>query len=39
MMVDGKNNEALKTALTKLQVGKYLPIGMKSCPKVLKVHV
>jgi hypothetical protein len=39
MMVDGKNDEALKMALTKLQVGNYLPIGMKSCPKVLKLHV
>jgi len=36
MMVDGKNNEALKAALTKLQVGNYLPIGTKSCPKSLE---
>jgi len=36
MMVDGKNNEALNTALTKLQVGNYLPFGTKSCPESLE---
>jgi hypothetical protein len=35
-MVDGKNYKALKAALTKLQVGNYLPIGTKSSSKSLE---
>jgi len=35
MMVDGKNNEALKAVLTKLQVGNYLPVCTKSYAKSL----